>query len=473
MRMPKNRENKQGEKGISLIFTAMTLVFVVPLVGLAVDGGILYTVKAKLQTAVDAGALAGARTLSRGNDSTTQANNAISVAEEYVLLNFPNGYFNIAAPVFTANQVTADTTSVNHQRTVSVTASVTAPLYFLRYLGNNSTTVSATATAVRRDVNVVFVMDRSGSLTITGSCTPLEADAENFVNHFSDGTDNVGLVTFGTSSQPDFPIANNFQTSSNPQPIDTILNETDCTGGTNTAQGLSQAYQQLTTLNQPSALNVILLFTDGYANTFTATFAHANFQSSSSCSNTTNSKTGVMAATFNTSVSLTNPVGEAGLFYQVASNQPMSSDVTIGPPGNYSGCSYASNSSNVSNDIKSIPTTDYWGNNMNTGFMPVTMNGSYINVDATSVQNAGFNAADSAALTIRQSTALPNIHVYSIGLGNAGGVSDDFLERVANDPRASNYNSTYPTGEYIYAPTTAELSDAFATIASQILHLSK
>ena len=53
------------------------------------------------------------------------------------------------------------------------------------------------------------------------------------------------------------------------------------------------------------------------------------------------------------------------------------------------------------------------------------------------------------------------------------GMPADFLERVANDPRASNYDSTKPTGLYIYAPTSAELNDAFSNIASQILHLAR
>ncbi len=78
----------------------MTLVFIVPMVGLAIDAGILYTVKGKLQMAVDAASLAAARALSRGNDDATQQTNAIATAEEYVLLNFPTGYFNVSTPTF-------------------------------------------------------------------------------------------------------------------------------------------------------------------------------------------------------------------------------------------------------------------------------------------------------------------------------------------------------------------------------------
>src|ERR1700680_4711006 len=206
-----NKARTLKERGISLIFTAMTLVFIVPMVGLAIDAGILYTVKGKLQMAVDAASLAAARALSRGNDDTSQQSNAKAVAEEYVLLNFPSGYFNIGTPTFgSGNSGISVDESVANQRSISVTAYVTTPLYFLRWLGTNNTTVSATATAVRRDVNVAIVMDRSGSLATSLSCTPLKAAATSFVSKFSNGRDNVALVTFATSSMPDFPIAHNF-----------------------------------------------------------------------------------------------------------------------------------------------------------------------------------------------------------------------------------------------------------------------
>ena len=468
--MKRTQANSFKERGISLIFTAMTLVFIVPMVGLAIDAGILYTVKGKLQMAVDAASLAAARALSRGNDDSTQQSNARAVAQEYVLLNFPNGYFNVATPTFGAgNSGISVDESVANQRSVSVTAYVTAPLYFLRWLGTNNTTVSATATAVRRDVNVVIVMDRSGSLANSGSCTPLKAAAVSFVSKFANGRDNLGLVTFATSSMPDFPIADNFDTAATPVP--NILNSITCTGGTNTAQGLWQGYQQLVTLNQPNALNVVLLFTDGYPNTFTATFP---IKATSGCTNK-NAKPGVLAATYN-SGQPTTPVGQAGLFQWVATAQPMSSDVTLGPTagqGGYAGCAYASSFSNVANDIQFIPPTDFWGNNMNTGYQPVTVSGGNISVVPLSVQNAGFNAADSAALRIRQSAAIPNIRTFSIGLGNAGGVPADFLERVANDPRGSNFDTAYPAGTYFFAPQASDISDAFASVASEILHLAR
>jgi hypothetical protein len=111
---------------------------------------------------------------------------------------------------------------------------------------------------------------------------------------------------------------------------------------------------------------------------------------------------------------------------------------------------------------------------MVTGYQAVTTSGGYMVLNTTNVVNASINAADSQGLKIRQSVTIPNIRVFSIGLGNApGGVPDDFLERVANDPRASNYDAGYPAGRYILAQGSSDINDAFTQVASEIMHLAR
>jgi hypothetical protein len=59
-------------------------------------------------------------------------------------------------------------------------------------------------------------------------------------------------------------------------------------------------------------------------------------------------------------------------------------------------------------------------------------------------------------------------------LGNAAyPFSPTFLERVANDPRSPIYDSTKPTGLYVYAATSADLQSAFAAVAGEILRLAR
>jgi hypothetical protein len=64
--------------------------------------------------------------------------------------------------------------------------------------------------------------------------------------------------------------------------------------------------------------------------------------------------------------------------------------------------------------------------------------------------------------------------VYTIGLGNAtGGVNNTLLQRIANDPAANNYSTSYNAGIYIYSPDASQLYQAFSKIASEVLWVSK
>lgn len=106
-----------------------TLVFVVifGVAGLTVDVGMVYLNQAKLQAAVDAGALAGAQTLAQGNSATTAQATAKTVAAE----NVSNAQFN---PILSGNKMT-------------VTANEKAPTYFAQLFGVHNWNISTTATA--------------------------------------------------------------------------------------------------------------------------------------------------------------------------------------------------------------------------------------------------------------------------------------------------------------------------------------
>jgi len=47
------------------------------------------------------------------------------------------------------------------------------------------------------------------------------------------------------------------------------------------------------------------------------------------------------------------------------------------------------------------------------------------------------------------------------------------LKRIANDPAANNYNSSYNAGIYVYSPDASQLYQAFTKIASEVLRVSK
>jgi Mg-chelatase subunit ChlD len=466
--------NSRGQRGFVLPMAAVFFIVAIPIVGLVVDVGIQYMIQTKLQMAMDAASLAGARSLSRGNDDATQVANAQATAQAYLNANFPQGYLGVSTPQVT--KVSVDE-SVAHVRSVSISATTTVPFLFLNYIAGSNTTVGATSTAARRDVNVMVVMDRSGSLANSGSCNAAMNAATGFVTKFANGTDNVGLITFATSSNVDFPLATNFNTAS--PNVSTIINEITCTGATSSAQALWQGYQALATLNQPAALNVILFFTDGQPTGITASLP---VLSSSSCTSKVN-QLGVFTVGFQTT-SPFSPVATGGVFAYQAGTQPQSSDSNVISGSN--NCAYVSNWTNAYQDIQGVPTTDYWGNNLNNGYLNVTTSGNLVTIPSNSTGalnmiNASTNAADDAATRIRAGASPGNgaagmtgITIFCIGLGNSTyPANGGFLQRVANDPQSSIFNSSAPTGLYVASPTAADLTDAFARVASEILRLAK
>jgi len=475
-----------SQRGFVLPTAAVFFILALPIVGLVVDVGLDYMIQTKLQMSIDAAALAGARSLARGDDSSTQITNAEATATSYLTANFPQGYLGVSTPTITSLSVN---TSVANQRSVTIAAKTTIPLLFLGWFGAGTTTVGATATAVRRDVNVMIVMDRSGSLQNSGSCAPLKAAATGFVSKFSNGTDNVGLLTFATSSRVDFALATDFDTASTP--VSTIINNVTCNGATSSAQALWNGYGALATLNQPAALNVMLFFTDGQPTAATVAMPEA---SGSSCTTKNQTFKGVFTVGFQVA-SPFSPVGTGGIFGYQAPAQPIAADNIIvgstdGGTGTTAGCAFAQSWDNywynATNDITGVPTTDIWGNNLNNGYQTVTTSGGLITVPdnstgALNMIHASTNAADDASNRIQNAatpgngaSALSGIVTYSIGLGNSTyPANSDFLCRVANDPCSTRFSSTAPTGLYVYAPTAADLNDAFARVASEILRLAK
>ncbi|MEQ8356721.1 MAG: pilus assembly protein TadG-related protein [Kiloniellaceae bacterium] len=120
-------------------------------VGLAIDTSVAYNVRAQLAAAADAAALAGARAFASPNRDADIQN--------FFNANFENGYM---GSVLEPLEVVTD----NDARTVTVTARVTIPTFFMSVFGTDSTDIFATAEATlsSRDVEVSLVLDVTGSM---------------------------------------------------------------------------------------------------------------------------------------------------------------------------------------------------------------------------------------------------------------------------------------------------------------------
>jgi hypothetical protein len=527
---PTGRPSPNGrERGASLmIFTFACVLVVIPVIGLAIDGATGFWVKARLSTAVDAAALAAGR-----NPSA----NATTTVQQYVYANFPSGWMGTTFSVAPTATVTNPNLAT---RLVTVNASVTIPLRFLAFLGFKQSTVSAVAASSRRNMNVVLVLDRSNSMNITGPdgavvCNTMIASATTFVSYFTNGLDQMGLVSFQTWANADFPISTNFQSSS--PNLTSILSDLVCGANTSSAMALNLAYSQIKSLGTAGyasngALNVIVFFTDGNPNGVTAVFPPKSSTDARYYGSTTGSYMSTidptMPATASSCTTALNSAnaspgviiqGSAGAatgltqgIYQIytsptpaptnvcASGQSRAicdTDLTVvtangchfqNTPWDHVSIYPTAGPTAPREDIAYIPLKDYYQNStVNSSFMtqagdvvpgtPYVATGAMRIDTPQSVMDASFNAADAQALAIISDTTYKPT-IYTIGLGGASDVSSTavfqtFLQRVANDPSSNRYNANLPTGLFVYSPDDTQLAAAFHQIAAQILRLSK
>ncbi len=533
--MPREQRHSR-QKGVSLIVGTLAFVFIIPLVGLIVDLGVLYAAKARLQGAVDGASLAAARALNLGETIAAQATSAQQNAVNWFYANFPAGNWGTTNTQMNSSTVQVFDDPNNPQlRDVTVTASTNVPTYFMGWFGIFSTTISATGNASRRDVVVMMVLDRSGSMnngTVPSACQTMVSAAKIFTGQFAAGRDRIGLVSFSDSVYTPIAPTTNFQTvlgytnslGSAAGEIDHIV----CKGGTATPEGVAVAYNELYEQNLPGALNVVMLETDGLPNTLALNFwdsTHnvAGIKAGSSCKDK-NNKT-INGGGFKTLASLPNwtsglslgvgsffpnvPVGIVGAVYSedpgsgnefsvmmnywstTEANSYNSTSYLNGTSCSFDGGIWTANPA----DLAWFPTTDVFGNQLNpasNAFLPVTMNGNYVKGGSwTNYHNAVLNATDYAAYQARTNATIP-AYFFAIGLGGNPGDPPDYvlLQRMANDPNGDNYNNpplyqpcaqeancvnypNQPQGTFIFSANLASLSQAYLSISSQVLRLSK
>ena len=473
------------------MLSLMVAVVMLPLVGLAIDGSILYLVQAKLSAAVDAAALAAARSLSVGVDITSQTASATATAQSFFSANFPAGYWSTSNLSFT----TTVAETAYKTRTVTMQASVTVPLIFMRILGQSGATVGAQGQASRRDVVMILVIDRSSSLQNAGVCGTMTAAAQNFVGYFANGRDEIGLVTFMDGYNLSYAPTLNFD--SNVPSLTTTLGQIKCYGDTGTAGALNQAYAQLLAVNLPGALNLIVFFTDGHPNGIAANFpvktsVDTRYDCGTpGCTHSTSTLVSTPKSTCSSTTTLQGEIAEwsgepapstgytYGLFAVTSSSDGTTSEAVA---AGLTGCAMSSDQSKMRKDIAYVPATDLYGNSTS-GYQSLsglvyTSGNPYvgqIRVDMpTAVVAASVNAADNQAATIRNDANLVPV-IYAIGLGgtSAEPIDTTFMERISNDPRSPTYNSAKPAGEYFYSPNATDLTGVFQQVASEILRLSQ
>jgi Flp pilus assembly protein TadG len=154
------RRLASDQRGSVAVWVGVALTIFIGCAGMAVDTARGYMLKSRLSQALDAAALAGAKSLGTDNvnsDITMFFNANFPVAELDAVLDGPHIVQN------------SDT------NTVSVTANATIDSTLMTVLGFKTITVGASATAVRglNGLDVVISIDMSGSMCMP--CTKIEA----------------------------------------------------------------------------------------------------------------------------------------------------------------------------------------------------------------------------------------------------------------------------------------------------------
>ncbi len=508
--MLKTRKQTRGRKGFTLIYTTLTLAFILlPMGGLAIDFGILYNIKVRLQTACDGAAIGAGYLLHAATDlsNQTQLNAITSAAQTYFNANFPTHYFGATVSSYNCN-----VTSTSAGKTITVTATATVPALLLRVLKITSSQVSATAVSNVKFINMMLVVDRSGSVLAEGASATIQSALNTFVANSStsylvDGVDTVGMISFGATWNLDYTPTTHFQ-SGTPAISTAITNiPFSSNNGTNTGEGLFQAWTQLYITNLPSALNVIVLLTDGRPSGFTGSFTPS---STSSCSKKT-AKLGVLQTFVGLGGSYPfwpPPTSGSGDTFGLIASTYQGTETSYLPSGS-SGCAYAAsgggqfayNLANVSSDFSSafhasvgpvdrLSSNSSYHNSAGTGIS--TQSGYYTSpgtsmADPRSGRYAAFNYADNIATLIRQDTNLKPM-MFVIGLNYTDQVTEpldaDWLARLANDPNYVTVGSDpdqVPSGKSVYQSgqtagmycnsTVSTLSACLAQISSSLLRL--
>jgi len=269
--------NRQKQRGVVLLVHGLMLIATIATVGLAVDVGTIYLIKARLSAAVDAAALAAGRSVNLANTVQQAQAQATAAAQQFFNANFPAGYLNsIGTPTVTPTftQVTDWNGNPTGVLNIAVTASAQAPTYFMNIFHISSITVSDSGTASRRGLVLMLVLDQSSSMNtapdlISGltACQAMKQAAQNFITLFSP-YDYVGLVTFDITAHLVYAPSTNYGNGTLNADIGAIV----CQSNTNTVSALEVAYQQIRTVNLPLAKNTIMLFTDGSPNGVSAQF---------------------------------------------------------------------------------------------------------------------------------------------------------------------------------------------------------
>lgn len=271
-----------GERGQMIALFAIMLPVLLGVAALAVEVGYIYLSKNEMQISADAAALASVRELvaddfSGARDQAEKVASANTVAGRKVVLNGTRDveFGRWENSVFTVTQAGANAVRVTI-REFEGSPEGGLPLYIAPIIGINSFKVEASAIATLANIDLVLVLDRSGSMDddtlrywrccwwryIVGGLQPMDQmrnAAKSFIGDLDSEVDRVGVVSYSSSARQEQTLTNNFHGAM--KAIDNVPNPS---GWTNIGDGLDKAIQELKSSRvRGSTVKVIILLSDG------------------------------------------------------------------------------------------------------------------------------------------------------------------------------------------------------------------
>jgi len=207
--VPLRRNRRPRRDGATLVAMVLLLVIVLGTAAFAVDVGMMFVARAQMQAAVDSGAIAASLKLKA---DPTNLDAAIAAAEEYIQYNRVGwqetvvsesitvtvGQWDEETRVFTATNDNPDAVKVHGQQDGE-------KFMFGGVFGKSVFNVPAEAIATGSGsaLDIMLVLDLSGSMGSHGRIEALRAAAPIFVNTIEEygGDDHIGVM--GLSANPD------------------------------------------------------------------------------------------------------------------------------------------------------------------------------------------------------------------------------------------------------------------------------
>ncbi|TWI67387.1 Flp pilus assembly protein TadG [Pseudoduganella lurida] len=429
---------------------AVSMLVLIAAVGLVVDGGLAYMVKARLNAAVDSAALAAARAVPAGNNQAEQIASAQAAAAQFFAANISDGYL-LSKPKLLSTSVVFD----GGTAIIDVKAEAPMPVSLMRVLGFTSMTPAAAAQTIRKDLDMAFVVDTSSSLRSAG--TGVKTAAKSFLNKFNVTQDRVSLIHFATGAEID----NAFKGTSRGFDRASMLRNIDglsFDGPTASPEGMWNAREQLNgiPLVNRSSLRVIVFFSDGLPNTFASYLTFKN--GACNTAGSFNYVEGLFRLDDSARNSVTDP--NCAIRNYLA-------DYVSALPDWYNG--HAASAKDTSRREFRVA-----------GGTPRTVTSSLTRSNGTTlVTRAARNLAEAIAQKAREE----GIFVFTLGMGSElrdtddvdGEIGENILKCMANTPDSLSrcYKPAQPVGMYCYAATEADLTPCFSRLASAILRISK